>query len=186
MKTFWLLLNVLWLGAWFVCGARSLAGCVLPSSAGDAGTTTIPAVGDGGALSGSATGTGCGTDPATGVTLCVGTSECPSVIVDPTVFPECGFYISGGVIYLACLCSDELCPIGQPATCDQAASLLQSTNEGTVCGAASNGGCTLIPTAPGSASAGAGATTSEAGSGCDTTCESACAGEPDCIQQCGC
>jgi hypothetical protein len=148
----------------------------------------IPSTSDGGVLTGSATGTGCGTDPATGVTLCTGTSECPTLVVDQSVFPECGFYFAGGSIFLACLCSNYLCPMGLAATCDQAASVLQSTDEGSVCGEASNNACTVI-TSP-STSAGTGTTTPEAdsggGSGCDTQCESDCAGEPDCIQMCGC
>ncbi len=185
MKTVCIRKKVLWLCGSLVSIGGAGSGCVLPSSSGDAGTTSIPSTGDGGALSSSAEGTGCGTDPTTGVTLCVGMSQCPTVTVDQSVFPECGFYVAGGSIYLACLCSNYLCPIGQPATCDQAASLLQSTNEGTVCGEASNNGCTEVMSPAGSASTGA-ATTVEAGSGCDMTCAAGCAGEPDCIQLCGC
>jgi hypothetical protein len=162
----------------------------MPSSSTDAGTMTptIPATDDSGALTGSATGTGCGTDPTTGVTLCTGTSDCPSLVVDQTVFPECGFYFTGGSIFLACLCSNDLCPIGLAATCDQAASVLNSSNEGTVCGEASDNACTVITTAGANTSTSTGTTTSEAGSasGCDPDCESSCAGEPDCIQLCGC
>jgi hypothetical protein len=135
-------------------------------------------------LSRPVTGTGCSKDPTTGVTLCTGTSACPDVTVDPSVYPDCGFYITATAVYLACLCSGYLCPIGQPATCDQAAALLQSSNEGSVCGEASNNQCSAIPTGTGAAEM----TTSDggSGSGCDKNCESMCAGEPDCIQLCGC
>lgn len=186
MKIIGLLLSVLALSGLLVSGMSSLSACVLPTSSADAGTPTIPSTGDGGAITGAATGTGCGADPTTGVTLCIGTSECESITVDQSVFPECGFYFGGGSVYLACLCSNYLCPIGLAATCDQAASLLQSTNEGTVCGEASNNGCTAITSA--ATSTGTGTATSEggSGSGCDMTCETDCAGEPDCVQLCGC
>jgi hypothetical protein len=179
MNSLWLPSSVVSLSGLLI----SLSGCVMPTASGDAGTT---AAGDGGALGSDTSGTGCGTDPTTGVTLCVGASECPSISVDPSVFPECGFYFTDGSVYLACLCSNFLCPIGQPATCDQAASLLQSTNEGTVCGQTASTGCTEVSSGAASTSTGTGTTTSDAGSGCDITCESDCAGEPDCIQLCGC
>jgi hypothetical protein len=157
---------------------------VMPSASSDAGTS---ATGDGGALTSETSGTGCGTDPATGVSLCLGTSACSTVTVDQNVFPECGFYFLNGSVYLACLCSNYVCPLGQPATCDQAAALLQSTNEGTVCGQTTSGGCTEVSSASASTGTGADAGAStDAGSGCDETCYSGCGGDPDCIQLCGC
>ncbi len=186
MKILWVL-GALSLGGVLASGTSSLSGCVLPSPSSDAGTPTIPLTGDGGAaLTGSATGTGCGTDPTTGVTLCISTSECPSVTVDQSVFPQCGFYITGGSVFLACLCSNYLCPIGLPATCDQAELLLQASNEGMVCGEASNNGCTVITSPATSTSAATSDSDAGSGSGCDPSCESDCAGEPDCIQLCGC
>jgi hypothetical protein len=183
MKIIWLAASILSLSGLVTSTVSSLSGCVMPSASSDAGTVST---GDGGALGSDTSGTGCGTDPTTGVTLCVGASECPSISVDQSVFPECGFYFTDGSVYLACLCSNFLCPIGQPATCDQAASLLQSTNEGTVCGETASNGCTEVSSGAASTSAGMGTTTPDGGSGCDMTCESDCAGEPDCIQLCGC
>jgi hypothetical protein len=176
--------KVLWLSALW-CANLSVWGCVMPNSSGDAGTTSIPLVtGDSGALTHSATGTGCGTDPSSGITLCVGTSGCPSVRVDQSVFPECGFYFANGNVYLVCLCAGSLCPIGQPTTCNAAASLLDSTNEGAVCAEISNpGGCTALGTA---AAAMDGGSDSGSGSGCDESCAAMCAGEPDCLPLCGC
>jgi hypothetical protein len=159
-----------------ILGALSSSACLAASSSSDAGTVR----GDGGALTSKTTGTGCGTD---GVTLCLGASECPSISVNQSVFPECGFYFAGGSVYLACLCSNYLCPIGKPANCDQAASLLNSTNEGTVCGKLSSGECSEVSGASDGMDAEA---TSDTSTGCDESCASMCAGEPDCIQQCGC
>jgi hypothetical protein len=170
------------LGGLLASSSSSLSGCVMPSSSTDAGTTTIPLTGDSGALTGTPTGTGCITDPTTNVSLCTGSTECPSVNVDQSVYPQCGYFFNGGLVYLACLCAGDLCPIGQPATCAQAAALLQSSNEGTVCAEVNNSGCTVVT----SGAATDATTASDAGSGCDETCYSSCAGEPDCIQLCGC
>jgi hypothetical protein len=166
-------------------------GCVLPttSSGSDAGAgakidTGAPTT------TGAVSGTGCGTDPTSGVTLCTGTTECPSVTFDPSVFPECGFYISGDALDLECICAGYLCPMGAATTCAAAASLLQTTNEGTVCSAVSNNGCSQLPmSGAGGSGGGGGGGGAEAGtpaSGCDPSCSSMCAGEPDCIQLCGC
>jgi hypothetical protein len=187
MKIVWLSVSALALCGLLISSVSSLSGCVLPSSSTDGGTTPT---GDGGALGSKTSGTGCGTDPTTGVTLCIGATECPTVSVDPSVFPECGFYFSGGSVYLACLCSNYLCPIGRPANCDQAAALLQSTNEGTVCGEASNNACSEVSVTSGGGGGTtpveAGASADDSGSCCDESCASMCAGEPDCIQGCGC
>jgi hypothetical protein len=123
-------------------------------------------------------------------------SECPGVTVDQSVFPECGFFIDGPAIYIACLCSNYLCPLGEPGTCSQAASLLASSTGGTVCGEAEDNACTVLASGSGTTDSGSGVTadvgsgvTADVGSGsggCDTTCESMCGGDPDCIQLCGC
>jgi hypothetical protein len=187
-----------WFSASVLCffgsvGLSSFSGCTLPTSSSDAGASSVPTVtGDSGTLSATASGTNCGTDPTTNVTLCTGISSCPTVVVDENVFPECGFDLTGTGVYLVCLCSGYLCPIGQgqPTTCAEAAALLQASNEGTACGEASNGQCALVSSGTGTTgtTGSTGTTTTDAGSGsgCDETCESMCAGEPDCIQLCGC
>src|SRR5580658_3185906 len=172
--------RVVRMGGWLASSSFALSGCVMPSSNTDAGTTTIPLTEDGGSLTSTPSGTGCKTDPTTNVTLCAGSSECPSVNVDPNVYPDCGYFFNGGLVYLACLCSNNLCPIGQPTTCAQAAALLQSSNEGTACAEADNNQCTMLSS--GTAADATTIGTTDAGSGCDQTCYSACAGEPDCIQ----
>jgi hypothetical protein len=175
--------SALTIGGFFVSGVSSLTGCVLPT-ASDAGASPIP-TGDSGTIGSSASGTGCGTDTTTGVTLCVGTSACPSVAVDPSVFPECGFYFTGGAAFLACVCSNYLCPIGSGAvsSCSEAASILAASNEGSVCGEASNGGCTAVTGTNPTDGGGTGPTND---SSCTEGCMSMCNGVPDCLQQCGC
>jgi hypothetical protein len=146
-----------------------------PTTSG--GTTTSPSTG-----TTTPAGASCSTDPQSQVTLCEQTSLCPSVSVDPGAWPGCGFRIhAGSVIDLECLCNDELCPIGVPDTCDEATQLLSSQTSLVVCEQASDGRCVqLAASDAGSASAAA------SPSSCDKQCESECAGEPDCIQLCGC
>jgi hypothetical protein len=176
MRTSWFVASTFCGSASLVAIGFSLSSCTLPSPIADAGPP-------GDAALGAATGTGCGTDSTTGATLCVSTTQCPNVSVDPNVLPECGFYISGSTTYLACLCADALCPIGQPTTCAQAAALLAGTNEGTVCGEMASGQCTALAVSTTDAST---AAAPDAGSGCDQSCYSSCGGVPDCIQLCGC
>jgi hypothetical protein len=141
-----------------------------------AGTGATPSSsGPGGAVP---TGSACTDDPQTGVTLCEETSLCPGVAFDPGALPNCGFQLhAGSVIDLECLCGTALCPIGVPQTCAQAAELLASQSSVVVCQQASNGNC--IELAAPVADAGA-------SSSCDKQCETECAGEPGCIQLCGC
>ncbi len=129
-------------------------------------------------------GAGCGTDSQTQITLCEQTSLCPGVVVDPGALPSCGFRIHPGtVIDLECLCDgDQLCPIGIPDTCDQATQLLSSQTAVVVCEQVSEGRCVQV----GASDAGSTPSPSAAASTCDKQCESECAGEPDCIQLCGC
>ncbi len=181
-------MRCVWLLACLPIMGLPFGGCVMPTTSGSDAAAPSPLKIDSGTGTGPATGTGCGTDPTTGITLCTGTTECPGVTVDPTVFPECGYYIMGDALDLECLCATYLCPMGAPTTCAAVAALLQNTNEGTVCAAVSNNACSQLTGAGGSAGAGgtAGAGTSDSGTTCDTSCESMCAGEPDCIQACGC
>jgi hypothetical protein len=127
-------------------------------------------------------GAGCGTDPQSGITLCEQTSLCPGVSVDQGPLSGCGFRIhTGAVIDLECLCGDALCPIGVPDTCAQASQLLSSQTSLVVCQAASDGRCEQL----GASDAGS-STSNPTVSICDKQCETECAGEPDCIQLCGC
>jgi hypothetical protein len=131
--------------------------------------------------SGTATsGTGCVTDPQSGITLCEFLSNCPSVDVDQGAFPGCGFRLRGPSLYdLECGCGESLCPIGAPTSCATALQLLdQEGSSLEVCQQVSDGTCLPL--------AGDGGASSTTSSSCDKQCESECGGDPDCFQLCGC
>jgi hypothetical protein len=142
------------------------------STAGAAGTTL-----DGGLTT--ATGMDCAVDPGSGITLCLGTSSCPTVLVDPDQMPGCGFRISGNVIDLECLCNDSLCPVGSAASCDDAKALIADQTSQGVCAEIAEGTCTVVSQA-------ATSTSSDTSSSCDKDCRDRCSGDPGCITLCGC
>jgi hypothetical protein len=174
--------------------ALPLVACLQQLGTGDG--TTDPTTSGGSTTSSSAgtttpTGAGCSTDPQTEITLCQQTSLCPGVSVDQGMLSGCGFRIHpGSVIDLECLCNGEdLCPIGVPDTCAEATQLLSSQTSFVVCEEASEGRCVQVGSEAGTSSASASPSTSAASaspSTCDKQCETQCAGEPDCIQLCGC
>ena len=168
----------------FLLGAM-LVGCPLPSvssSSGGGGVATADVA--------TGVGTDCGADPTTGTVLCLGVNICPSITIDSSVYPDCGFQIAGAAINIECLCGQYLCPLGAAATCEAAAALLAQENEGTVCGSQSSGGCTYLPATGAATSTATTATTATTittvAATCDTTCRDQCAGEPSCLQMCGC
>lgn len=110
------------------------------SGGGDASTATDATE----AGEASVTGSGCGADPDTGITLCLGISTCPNLTIDTDVFPGCGFRIHTDptVIDLECACYGQICPIGVATTCDQAAALMTDQSQYTVCMQGSEGRCT--------------------------------------------
>jgi hypothetical protein len=168
--------------------ALPLLACLQQVSTGTGTTDPTASGGTATPSSASATatpaGSGCGTDMQSQITLCEQTSLCPGVAVDPGALPGCGFRMHpGSVIDLECLCGgDELCPIGIPDTCDQATQLLSSQSAVIVCQQVTDGRCVQVA----AADAGAASANSSAASSCDKQCESECAGEPNCIQLCGC
>jgi hypothetical protein len=161
------------------------------------GTGTTDSSGGGTGTAPASTGTGaatptgglCGTDPQTGVTLCSQISLCPSITVDQNTLSGCGFKIHPGpVIDLECLCNQEaLCPIGVADTCDQASALLASADLFSICEQTAQSRCAAVGT---DASVPAFNSTQnnpmQNPGTCDKTCEAECAGEPDCLQLCGC
>jgi hypothetical protein len=154
-----------------------------PSAAGDGGDGGSVAFKEAGADAG---GTGCGTDPTSGVTLCTGINACPGLTVDQGTFGGCGFRQGGASPYdLECLCAGgELCPIGAATSCDTAAQLLvQEQSALVVCQQVASGAC-LSPAAggPGSSSGSSSGGLSEA---CQT-CVAGCGGTPACYMSCGC
>lgn len=146
------------------------------SSSGDGGSSSSSSSSSSGG-GGATSGTNCGTDPSTGITLCEGIDLCPGLIVDQGAFPGCGFRLNAASPYdLECDCGDFLCPIGAPPSCAAAAQLLdQEQSSLNVCQQQNEGTClSLAPTGGGTQST------------CDKSCESECAGDPNCIQMCGC
>jgi len=99
-----------------------------------------------GTISADAAGLGCGVDPDTQVTLCLGNATCPTLSVDPDLFPGCGFRIHNDptVLDLECACYGQICPIGIASSCDQAAALMQDQSQYTVCIQVDEGRCTTM------------------------------------------
>lgn len=179
-----------WAALVLACGLSSCIGLQL----GQSGDTDAGAAGTGGSAGAAtadvdaATGAGCGTDGTSGVTLCRAISACPTVVVDPDLFPNCGFRIHEAALDLECLCGEDLCPMGTAVTCDQVAMLLASQSELSACTQVSEGRCAQTGAASAPAQSPPAATGGQAGagSGCDRTCQSQCAGDPGCYRICGC
>lgn len=166
-------------------GGLALTACLQVSTGTGTGTTgSAASAGDGGAVEEGGTGLSeCGTDPATGVTLCLQSSQCPGLTIDNSAFPSCGFRQGGAsLLDLECLCNgSELCPIGAPSNCATVQQLLtQEQSALQVCEAVSTGGCVSVQ-----GDAGGGSSTSGLSSECQI-CVSGCGGTPACYQSCGC
>jgi hypothetical protein len=150
------------------------------SASGGSSSGTSPGGDAGGGSSGgkgATGGTNCTTDPASGITLCEQIDACPGLLVDQGAFPGCGFRMSAASTYdLECACGESLCPVGAPTSCADAAQLLDQAGSSVVVCQELNSGACLPISSPGSGNQGT----------CDKTCESDCAGEPNCIQLCGC
>jgi hypothetical protein len=164
-------------------------GCLRVDTGTDAGSSS-GATSDGGTGSSddsstSSTGVNCGADPATGVTLCLGTTACANASIDTSAFPNCGFRPGTGSAFdLECICpGSELCPIGVPTSCDEVAQLLgQQQSALQVCQQVSTGGCLALDGGTGSGSGGG---TTGLSAECQT-CVSGCGATPACYQSCGC
>jgi hypothetical protein len=161
--------------------AATLIGCALPvttdtNGGGGAAETVDASTGE---------GTNCGSDPTTGATLCLGLNLCPNIAVNTSVYPACGFQVSGTAIDIECLCGQYLCPLGATTTCAAAATVLAQSNEASVCASQSNGSCTYLAATSSSTSTST-STSASSTSTCDTTCSSQCVGDPTCIEYCGC
>jgi hypothetical protein len=155
------------------------AGTSSSSGSSTANCGSADCSGSSGSSGGATSGTGCTTDPQSGVTLCEQITACPGVDVDQGAFPGCGFRMSASSMFdLECGCGDSLCPIGTPTSCTTAQQLLdQGQSSIVVCEQLDQGTCLPL----GGPDAGTGTS-----NGCDKQCESECAGEPSCIQMCGC
>lgn len=170
---------------WLALGCAALTpGCMSITDGTGNGTSSAGGTTSGSSGSTSASGSGapaatganCGTDPTTGATLCLGISLCPQVPVDPDLLPNCGYRVHADVLDLECVCDDQICPIGVPATCAEAQQLLNSgQSTGTVCEQVNEGRCTMGM----AVDAGGSAT-------CDPSCRASCDNVPTCVQACGC
>jgi len=173
---------------WYLLAmALVLTGCLALSTGSGTDTGTTAGSSSGGTPSsssssggGAISGTNCTTDPQSGITLCEQIANCPGVDVDPGAFPGCGFRLKASSTYdLECGCGDSLCPIGTPINCATALQLLdQEGSSLNVCQQLDNGTCLSL--------IGDGGASSSSSSTCDKACESQCAGDPNCIQLCGC
>lgn len=179
------------LGALILLASVPLGACVqIGTGAGDGGVASgSSSGGDGGAVvlqeaGVDAGGTGCGTDPTTGVTLCTGINACPGLTVDQGAYGGCGFRMGGASPYdLECLCaSGQLCPIGAATSCTTAQQLLaQEQSALVVCQQVSTGACL----SPSSGNEGSGSSSGGLSAACQT-CVDSCGGSPACYMSCGC
>ncbi len=176
----------LWVG---VLLAPVAAGCVAnpldEGSADDSTTQTTTSGTTGTPATTTPTGVDCGQDPTSGVTLCVGSSVCPSDEINPDDYPGCGFRTISPSFDLECLCDgNELCPIGIAATCGDIATLLNGRTVADICNQIGSGTCLEVGS-PTTATTGTGGQPG-ASSTCDTDCASDCANAPTCLTACGC
>ena len=160
--------------------AALLAGqaCVLPDisqNGSDAGAAAPPAGSDAGAT---VRGASC-TAVTASISLCEFISACPTLSLNPQVFPQCGFRIHGSAIDPECLCQSQyLCPVGAPTTCAEAAKAASGdTTYDSVCQQALTGNCQDL-----GAATGTGASQSAACQACLKNCDNV----PSCIDACGC
>ena len=121
-------------------------------------------------------GINCGVDPSSGISLCLGISACPGVLVDPDQYAGCGYRISGTTIDLECLCDDSLCPMGSAASCLDAKALLADQSGAGVCAGIADGRCATVKQTSDSTPA----------SSCDKECRAQCGGDLNCVTLCGC
>jgi hypothetical protein len=147
-------------------GTGSASGGAAGSSSADGGVMPV-------------SGTNCGVDPSSGISLCLGISACPTVLVDPDQFPGCGYRIAGSSIDLECLCNDSLCPMGSAASCADAKALLADQSAQGVCAGIAEGRCSVVSQSAATANP-------NTSSSCDKNCRAECSGDPGCISLCGC
>ncbi|HEY8041657.1 MAG TPA: hypothetical protein VIF15_17750 [Polyangiaceae bacterium] len=154
-----------------------LVACLQIGTGTGLGTDGGPvATADAGRIEAGPSGAGCFQDTPSQTVLCEQIDTCPGLDVNQGVLPSCGFRMNTGGLDLECLCGDALCPIGVPTSCAQAAQLLDRQSSLTVCQQQGEGRCVQL-TAPD-----AGGTSST----CDKNCQAQCAGDPSCMQMCGC
>jgi hypothetical protein len=166
--------------------ALVLGGCLQIGLGTGAGSRTDggASASTGAATDGGAAGLGCIEVAAAQVTLCEELAACPGVVVDQSMYPECGFRLTAsGGLDLECICGDVLCAGGVAGSCASAQELVNQGSALQVCVQRGEGNCSPLGGAPGTAG-GTGAS-SGAQSPC-AACAQACGGTPACFQACGC
>jgi hypothetical protein len=165
-------------GVWLLL----LSACGLVRPLGDDGSSQSASSANTGNTS-AATGVSCGTDPESGVNLCLGTTECPDAKLPLDDFPDCGFRTTTGTYDLECVCNgNSLCPVGTASSCDDLPGLFAKKSLADIC---NQDGCTEV-TPPKAASGSTPAMPATRSSTCDPDCVADCAGSPPCVQACGC
>lgn len=87
----------------------------------------------------------CFQDAVSGIVLCRATSLCPTVYVDETLYPDCGFRVIGNSAQLLCLCNGEqLCPGVAAVRCTDYATFLNQNSELSICSRVADGLCSSI------------------------------------------
>jgi hypothetical protein len=178
--------------------AGLILGCglvdITPSGGGTA--TSAGTAADGGtdaSVESGVVGANCGIESGSGQQLCQATSLCPTLVVDTTAMPHCGFRIKSGATELVCACGEMICSMGAYTTCTQAANLLATQSEQQVCTQLAEDRCSpgTAPPPDGSGSSGSSGTSGSSGSSggggtCDHQCLSECGGGGGCASICGC
>lgn len=125
-----------------------------------------------------ATGVNCGTDPTSGVTLCLGTTQCPGGDIPQDTLEGCGYQTVVPSFDLECLCNGtSLCPIGVAATCADVSTLIGKRTLADICNQISDGTCKPVAASAPSGTGGSSST-------CAPTCTQDCAGSPICLTSC--
>jgi hypothetical protein len=173
------------------------AACALPKLDTGSDSTSATTADSGVAYGADAgfVGGGCGSESTTGTQLCVATSMCPTLVVDTSAMPHCGFRVRNGVPDLVCACGTSLCSMGVFDTCDQASNLLLTQSEAAVCVQVADGRCedisgtpVVAATSTSSSTSSTSSTSSSAsgGTGCDAQCVKDCGGGEACASVCNC
>jgi len=164
--------------------------CVVPSIAeNDAGSSSAASSSgeDGGAATAATVqGASC-TQLSASISLCLAISSCPNLVLNPQVFPECGFRIHGTAIDPECVCGNYLCPIGVPTTCAEAAS--EASGDATydsVCEQSVEGSCLQLNATGSSGGSGSSGSSSGSSTSACQQCIQSCDNVPSCIDACVC
>jgi len=165
------------LSAFVAASALPACGVVKPLGDDQQSQSSSDGTGNTSSSSSANTGVDCGTDSESGVSLCLGTTECPDVKLDTDAFPACGFQTTSGTYDIECVCNgNELCPVGVATSCTDVTNLFAQKSLADFC---NQGACKEVGSNPTMKP-----TTQSPN--CDPSCAADCAGAALCIQACGC